>query len=75
MSHQQGNLIGLMIREQSIVILDKEPWYSNIHTRNLFKKTKQEKLEYVNLRNQHKRAVRKLGFNPKKTFNPVGIAL
>lgn len=64
---QKTNLIGLMIREGLISFVRID--------RTVFKKTDEEKIKLQNVRNQHNRAVRKLGYNPRKTFNPPGLEL
>lgn len=63
----QGNLIGLMVREGLISFVRID--------RSVFIKTATEKLKVRNIANSHNRAIRKLGYNPKKIFNPKGIAL
>jgi hypothetical protein len=62
-----NNLIGTMVREGliSFVRIDRE----------VFIKTKAEKLKLQNVRNNHNREVRKLGYDPRKTFNPSGTSL
>lgn len=64
---QQGNLIGLMIREGLISFVRID--------RSVFAKTAAEKLKVRNIASAHNRAVRKLGYDPKKVFNPIGIPL
>lgn len=63
----KGNLIGLMVREGLI---------SFVHIdHSVFKKTTEEKLKVRTIAKNHKNAIKKLGFNPRKDFNPNGIEL
>lgn len=61
------NLIGMLVREGQIAFVQID--------RAVFKKSNDDRLRVKIIRNAHNKAVRDLGFNPKKTFNPSGLKL
>lgn len=63
----KSNLIGLMVSEGLISFVRID--------RSVFQKTATEKLKVRAITQAHNRAVKKLGCNPKKVFNPKGISL
>ena len=61
------NLIGLMVSEGLISFVKID--------RSVFKKTPKERIEVQHIKNAHQRDIKRLGADPRKTFNPPGLKL